>query len=87
MEYESTDNIAIVYETLKNIEIAINRLMERSMEIHNVIMSLICLMRPTVRMKIVAQHPIVLSTFLRHQITNQNYQAPVVVKHVEVLEN
>ena len=36
MEYESTDNIAIVYETLKNIEIAINRLMERSMEIHNV---------------------------------------------------
>ncbi|MBR0264548.1 MAG: DUF86 domain-containing protein [Prevotella sp.] len=36
MEYESTDNIALVYETLKNIEIAINRLMERSKEIHNV---------------------------------------------------
>lgn len=36
MEYESTDNIAIIYETLKNIEIAINRLMERSKEIHNV---------------------------------------------------
>ena len=36
MEYESTDNIAIIYETLKNIEIAINRLMERSKEIHDV---------------------------------------------------
>lgn len=36
MEYESIDNIAIIYETLKNIEIAINRLMERSKEIHDV---------------------------------------------------
>ena len=36
MELESTDNIAMVYETLKNIDIAINRLQERSMEIHTV---------------------------------------------------
>ena len=36
MEFESTDNIAMVYETLKNIEIAINRLQERSTGIHSV---------------------------------------------------
>ena len=36
MEFESTDNIAMVYETLKNIETAINRLLERSKEIHSV---------------------------------------------------
>ena len=36
MEFESTDNIAIVYETLKNIDTAITRLQERSLEIHSV---------------------------------------------------
>ena len=36
MEFKSTDNIAMVYETIKNIEIAINRLLERSKEIHSV---------------------------------------------------
>ena len=36
MEFESTDNIAMVYETLKNIDSAITRLQERSLEIHSV---------------------------------------------------
>jgi len=36
MEFESTDNIAMVYETLKNINIAITRLQERSTDIHSV---------------------------------------------------
>lgn len=36
MEFESTDTFAMVYETLKNIDIAITRLQERSMEIHSV---------------------------------------------------
>ena len=36
MEFESTDNIAMVYETLKNIDTAITRLQERSIEIHSV---------------------------------------------------
>ncbi len=36
MEFESTDNIAMVYETLKNIDTAITRLQERSLEIHSV---------------------------------------------------
>lgn len=36
MEFESTDTVAMVYETLKNIDIAITRLQERSMEIHSV---------------------------------------------------
>ena len=36
MEFESTENIVMVYETLKNIETAINRLQERSAEIHSV---------------------------------------------------
>ena len=36
MESESTENIVMVYETLKNIETAINRLQERSAEIHSV---------------------------------------------------
>ena len=36
MEFESTDNIAMVYETLKNINTAITRLQERSLEIHSV---------------------------------------------------
>jgi len=36
MEFESTDNIAMVYETLKNIDTAIARLQERSLEIHSV---------------------------------------------------
>ena len=36
MEFESTENIAMVYETIKNIEIAINRLQERSAEIYSV---------------------------------------------------
>ena len=36
MEFESTDNIAMVYETLKNIDTAIIRLQERSIEIHSV---------------------------------------------------
>ena len=33
MEFKSTDNIAMVYETLKNIDTAITKLQERSMEI------------------------------------------------------
>ena len=36
MEFESTDNIAMVYDTLKNIDTAITRLQERSLEIHSV---------------------------------------------------
>lgn len=36
MEFKSTDNIAMVYETLKNIDTAITRLQERSMDIHTV---------------------------------------------------
>lgn len=36
MEFESTDNIAMVYETLKNIDTAITKLQERSLEIHSV---------------------------------------------------
>lgn len=36
MEFESTDNIAMVYDTLKNIDTAITRLQERSIEIHSV---------------------------------------------------
>ena len=36
MEFKSTDNIAMVYETLKNIDTAITRLQERSMDIHSV---------------------------------------------------
>ena len=36
MEFESTDTIAMVYETLNNINTAISRLQERSLEIHSV---------------------------------------------------
>ena len=36
MELESTDKIAMIYETLKNIEIAINRLEERNVQVHSV---------------------------------------------------
>ena len=36
MGLESTDNIAMVYETLKNIDTAITRLKERSKNIHSV---------------------------------------------------
>lgn len=36
MEFESTDDIAMVYEALKNIDIAITRLQERSLEIQSV---------------------------------------------------
>ena len=36
MEFESTDTIKMVYETLNNIDIAIERLQERSREIHSV---------------------------------------------------
>lgn len=36
MEFESTDIDALVYETLKNIDLAINRLQERSLEIRSV---------------------------------------------------
>ena len=36
MEFESTDDIAMVYETLKNIDTAITRLQERSLEIQSV---------------------------------------------------
>ena len=35
MEFESTETIAMVYETLKNIDSAITRLQERSIEIHS----------------------------------------------------
>ena len=36
MELESTEKLAMVYETLKNIEIAITRLQERTVQIHTV---------------------------------------------------
>ena len=36
MELESTEKIQMVYETLKNIEIAITRLQERTVQIHTV---------------------------------------------------
>lgn len=36
MEFKSTDNIAMVYETLKNIDSAITRLQERSLGINSV---------------------------------------------------
>ena len=36
MELESTDNTEMVYETLKNINTAITRLQERSIDIHSV---------------------------------------------------
>ena len=36
MVFESTDDIAMVYETLKNIDTAITRLKERSLEIQSV---------------------------------------------------
>lgn len=36
MELESTDKTAMVYETLKNIKIAINRLEERNIQVHTV---------------------------------------------------
>ncbi len=35
MEFESTEKQAMVYETLKNIETAINRLQERTVQIHS----------------------------------------------------
>jgi len=35
MELESTDKIAMVYETLNNIEIAISRLVERNVQVHS----------------------------------------------------
>ncbi|MBQ9672024.1 MAG: DUF86 domain-containing protein [Prevotella sp.] len=35
MEFESTEKLAMVYETIKNIEIAINRLEERSTDIQS----------------------------------------------------
>ena len=34
MEFESTEKLAMVYETLKNIETAITRLQERTVQIH-----------------------------------------------------
>ena len=36
MELESTEKIAMVYETLNNIEAAINRLQERTTQVHKV---------------------------------------------------
>ena len=36
MEYGSTENIALVYDTLKNIDSAISKLLERSKGIHSV---------------------------------------------------
>ena len=36
MEFESTDKLQMVYETLKNIETAIIRLQERTVQIHTV---------------------------------------------------
>ena len=36
MEFESTEQIQMVYETLKNINLAITRLEERSLNIHSV---------------------------------------------------
>ena len=35
MEFESTEKLAMVYETLKNIETAITRLQERTVQIHS----------------------------------------------------
>ncbi len=35
MEFESSEKLAMVYETIKNIEIAINRLQERTINIHS----------------------------------------------------
>ena len=34
MEFESTEKLQMIYETLKNIEIAITRLQERTVQIH-----------------------------------------------------
>jgi len=36
MEFESTEKLQMVYETLKNIETAITRLQERTVQIHTV---------------------------------------------------
>lgn len=36
MEFESTEKLAMVYETLKNIDMAITRLQERTVQIHTV---------------------------------------------------
>jgi len=36
MEFESTDKIEMLYETLSNIELAINRIQERTTQIHSV---------------------------------------------------
>ena len=36
MEFESTEKLAMVYETIKNIETAINRLQERTVQVHSV---------------------------------------------------
>lgn len=36
MEFESTEKLQMVYETLKNIDIAITRLQERTVQIHTV---------------------------------------------------
>ena len=36
MEFESSEKQAMVYETLKNIETAITRLQERTVQIHTV---------------------------------------------------
>lgn len=36
MEFESSEKLQMVYETLKNIEIAITRLQERTVQIHTV---------------------------------------------------
>lgn len=36
MEFESTEQIQMIYETLKNIDIAITRLQERTEQIHTV---------------------------------------------------
>jgi len=36
MEFESTEKLQIVYETLKNIDTAITRLQERTVQIHTV---------------------------------------------------
>lgn len=36
MEFESTEKLQMVYETLKNIDTAITRLQERTVQIHTV---------------------------------------------------
>lgn len=36
MEFESTEQVQLVYETLKNIDLAITRLQERTVQIHTV---------------------------------------------------